>query len=202
MSALGVVAAGAVGYLCGTFPSADLVSRIATRGAVDLRTEGSGNPGAHNAMIVLGARWGALVLGADVLKGFVAGRLGLAIGGGAGAYVAATLAIAGHIVPVWSRFRGGKGVATSAGACAAVFPVYFPIDVAVTVAGAVARRRAPVITRLSTACWIVAAVVWWSLDLPNGWGPAPSFGLVAFSVVSGALILTKFAASPSKLSGA
>jgi glycerol-3-phosphate acyltransferase PlsY len=201
MSALGVIAAGAVGYLCGTFPSADIATRLATRGRVDLRDTGSGNPGAHNAMIVLGTKWGAVVLVGDVLKGFAAGMLGHWIGGGAGAYLAATLAIAGHIFPVWSRFRGGKGVATSAGACAAVFPFYFPVDVAVTVAGAVARRRAPVITRVSCVCWIVAALVWWWFDLPNAWGPQPSLGLVAFAVASSALILAKFAASPSRLTG-
>lgn len=202
MSALGVMGAGAVGYLCGTFPSADIVSRVATRGTVDLRDAGSGNPGAHNAMIVLGTRWGAVVLAGDVLKGFAAGMLGRAIGGDAGAYLAATLAVAGHIYPVWSRFRGGKGVATSAGACAAVFPVYFPFDVGVTVAGAVARRRAPVITGVSCACWVAAAVLWWAFGLPNWWGPEPSFGLVAFSAASSALILTKFAANPSRLTAA
>src|SRR3954466_7206525 len=105
MTALGVIAAGVVGYLCGSFPTADIISRIATRGTVDQRDAGSGNPGAHNAMIVLGTKWGAGVLAGDLLTGFAAGMLGQWIGGDAGAYLAATLAVAGHIYPVWSRFR-------------------------------------------------------------------------------------------------
>src|SRR5438876_7232727 len=115
-----VLAGAAVGYLLGTFPSADVVCGIATRGRVDLRTTGSGNPGGLNAMKVIGKRWGALVILVDAAKGAAAGFVGLAIGGDAGAYSAATAAIGEHIWPVWSRFRGGKGVATSAGSCLAV----------------------------------------------------------------------------------
>ena len=49
MTALSVAAAGAVGYLLGSFPTADIVTRVATKGAVNLRSQGSGNPGATNA---------------------------------------------------------------------------------------------------------------------------------------------------------
>jgi glycerol-3-phosphate acyltransferase PlsY len=196
VSAAGVIAASAVGYLCGTLPSADLAARLATRTStdrIDLRNAGSGNPGATNAAKVLGTGWGIAVLLADIAKGFAAGMIGGALGGDAGAYLAATLSIAGHILPVWSRFRGGKGVATSAGACLAVFPAYFPIDLLVAALGAVAARRAERATQLSGAAWITASVVWWRADLANGWGPEPSFGLVAFAAVSSAMILTKFA---------
>ncbi len=126
----GVLAAGVVGYAAGTFPSADVASRLAGP-ARDVRGEGSGNPGALNAAAVLGPRWGVAVLIADLAKGAAAGALGRALAGDTGAYLAATAAIAGHIAPVWNGFRGGKGVATSAGACLAVFPAYFPIDAGV-----------------------------------------------------------------------
>ncbi|MFI5054261.1 MAG: glycerol-3-phosphate acyltransferase, partial [Acidimicrobiia bacterium] len=63
MSDVGDVAVGlVVGYLIGMFPSADLVTRVATRGAVDLRGMGSGNPGGLNAARVLGKKWGLLVI--------------------------------------------------------------------------------------------------------------------------------------------
>ena len=120
-----------VGYLLGTIPSAGVVAWVATRGEINLREAGSGNPGAINAIKMLGTRWGVVVLVADIVKGTAAGLLGLLIAGDPGAYAAATAAIAGHIFPVWSGFRGGKGVATSAGACLAVFPAYFPIDMLV-----------------------------------------------------------------------
>ena len=136
-----VVVTTAAGYLVGTFPSADLAARFATRGSIDLRAEG-GNPGALNAAQQLGKQWGLAVLVSDAGKGAIAGVLGRAIGGPNGAYTAAGASIAGHIVPVWNGFRGGKGVATSAGACLAVFPVYFPLDASVAAAGAVGSRNA------------------------------------------------------------
>jgi acyl phosphate:glycerol-3-phosphate acyltransferase len=193
-SALRVVAATLTGYLLGTVPSADLATRLAgsTR---SLRDEGSGNPGALNAAAVLGTRWGVAVLSADMAKGAAAGGLGRAIGGDAGAYAAATAAIAGHIAPVWNGFRGGKGVATSAGACLAVFPVYFPIDAAVAAATAVASQRAERSIQVSCAAWTLAAVVWWRRGLPNGWGPAPGPGLAAFAAGSSAMILARFRAA-------
>ncbi len=191
-SPLRVVAAGALGYLLGTIPSADVAARLAG-GEHDVRQEGTGNPGAANAAAVLGSRWGAAVLAADMAKGALAGRAGLAIGGDAGAYVAASASIAGHVYPVWNAGRGGKGVATSAGATLAVFPVYFPVDLGVTVLGALRSRRAEQATRLACAGWVAASVAAWRLGVGNAWGPVPSPGLVGFAVSGSALILAAFA---------
>jgi acyl phosphate:glycerol-3-phosphate acyltransferase len=196
MHGAGVAAAAVVGYLLGSIPSADLASRFATRGGVDLRASGSGNPGATNAAKVLGARWGAAVLVADIAKGVGAGFAGRALGGGAGACVAATLVIAGHILPPWSGFRGGKGVATSAGACLAVFPIYFPIYVGLAAVLAFVSRRSELVARVSGAAWIAAAIAWSVGSWDNGWGPEPGVGLVAFVAVSSVLILGKFALTP------
>jgi acyl phosphate:glycerol-3-phosphate acyltransferase len=193
MHGAGVVAAAAVGYVLGSIPSADLASRFATRGGVDLRASGSGNPGATNAAKVLGARWGAAVLVADVAKGAGAGFAGHALGGDAGAYLAATLVIAGHIFPLWNGFRGGKGVATSAGACLAVFPIYFPIYIALAAMLAFVSRRPELVARVSGAVWIAAAIAWSVGSWDNGWGPETGVGLVAFVGVSTVLILGKFA---------
>jgi glycerol-3-phosphate acyltransferase PlsY len=193
MHGAGVVAAAVLGYLMGSVPSADLASRLATRGGVDLRRTGSGNPGATNAAKILGARWGIVVLVGDMAKGVAAGFVGRALGGDVGAYAGAAMAIAGHIVPPWSRFRGGKGIATSAGACLAVFPVYFPIDLAVAALGVAASHRAERATQASAVVWVGASILWWRASLPNGWGPKPSFGLVVFAVASSAMILLKFA---------
>jgi glycerol-3-phosphate acyltransferase PlsY len=190
-----VVLAALVGYLCGTFPSADLVSRIATRGRVDLRQSGSGNPGGLNAMQQIGTGWGVLVIVVDLLKGTAGALAGWAIGGDSGAYAAATATIAGHIFPVWTRFRGGKGVATSAGACLAVFPAFFPIDAAVAALGTVRTRRPERTILANAVVWIGSSLLWWGADLPNLWGPPPTFGIVAFSVIGTFLILGKFRAS-------
>ncbi len=189
--------AAALGYLLGSFPSADVVARVArsrsTERAVDLRSVGSGNPGALNAAQQLGTRWGLVVLGLDMAKGALAGGAGRWLGGPAGAYAAATASIGGHVAPPWSGFRGGKGVATSAGACAAVFPAYFPIDAAVAAIGAAGSRSAEVSVRVSAAAWITAAVLWWWRQWRNGWGPAPTAGLPLFAIGGSAMILAKFA---------
>ena len=187
-----IVLAALVGYLLGTFPSADLVTRIATRGELDIRAVGSGNPGTLNAMKSIGTVWGIVVLVLDVLKGIAAGVIGRELAGTDGAYVAAAASIAGHIFPVWTGFRGGKGVATSAGACIAVFPLYFPLDAAVAYLTAVRSQRATIGTQVGCVGWVVAAVLWTVFDWPNLWGPAPGPGLVAFSVVGASMILWAF----------
>jgi glycerol-3-phosphate acyltransferase PlsY len=128
-------------------------------------------------------------------KGAAAGFIGRAIVEPAGAYAAATAAIAGHIVPVWSRGRGGKGVATSAGACAAVFPAYFPIDAAIAATAAVSACNAERAIWISSAAWVAAALVWWRRRLPNAWGPTPTAGLPLFALAGAAMILAKFRAA-------
>jgi glycerol-3-phosphate acyltransferase PlsY len=195
-----VALAAAAGYMLGTTPSADLASRFATRGVVDLRQTGSGNPGAINAANVLGKRWGAAVLAADAAKGFAAGMLGRVIGGDRGAYAAVTAVVAGHIAPASRGFRGGKGVATCAGACLAVFPGYFPAALAVTAASAAISHDAERAMQISLVSALGAGGIWWLGRLPNAWGPRPSAGLpITVSVIT-AMVLAKFAATSSSRS--
>jgi len=190
--AVAPLAAATAGYLLGSIPSADIATRLARTDVVDMRAAGSGNPGATNAAAVLGTRWGTAVLVADMAKGAAAGFLGRAVAGPTGAYAAATASIAGHIVPPWSNGRGGKGVATSAGACVAVFPAYFPVDAGVAAAAAVANRNAERTVWVSSAAWIAAAVLWWRRGFPNAWGPPPTAGLPLFSIAGAAMIVAKF----------
>ncbi|MEM9039264.1 MAG: glycerol-3-phosphate acyltransferase [Actinomycetota bacterium] len=191
-----VAAAVVVGYVIGTFPTADLVaSRVS---GADLRSSGTGNPGAANAAQVLGARAGAAVLLGDIAKGVAASVLGRSVGASAGAHLAGSAAVAGHCYPVWSGFRGGKGVATSVGQCLATFPAYFPIDVAVACATAAVPRwtqRAFAATTVSSLCWIAGGVVWWRRGLANAWGPTPSALLPLSAALSSAMIVQRFVAS-------
>ena len=187
-----VLTAAAAGYLIGTFPTAVIVTRLVTRGEVDIRSVGSGNPGGLNTAQVVGKGWGAAVMIIDAAKGFVAGVIGWVIGGPDGAYAGATAAIAGHIFPVWSRFRGGKGVATSAGAVAAVFPAFFPIDAATAALGALGSKNAERAIQIACTVWIVASFVWWLGALPNLWGPEPTVALPVSQTIGALLILGKF----------
>lgn len=106
-------------YLLGTFPSATLVAR---RSGVDVTKEGSGNPGASNVVRLLGWRAGAFVLVLDAAKGAIAAGVGLALAGHRGAWVLGVAAVIGHVFPVWSKFKGGRGVATGAGVFLVVYP--------------------------------------------------------------------------------
>jgi acyl-phosphate glycerol 3-phosphate acyltransferase len=189
------VAAVLAGYLIGTFPTADLVTRLVTRGSVDIRSVGSGNPGGLNTMQSVGTAWGVVVILIDIVKGAVAALVGWAIGGTAGAYAGATAGIAGHIFPVWTGFRGGKGVATSTGAVLVVFPIFFPVDAAAAAIGALGLRNAERAIWVTCPLWIASAIVWWLADLPNLWGPEPTVGLAVFALVSAPMILGKFAAA-------
>ncbi len=185
--------AATAGYLVGTIPSADVAARLASGGTVDLRSRGSGNPGAVNAMEVLGKGWGSAVLAADALKGVAACVAGRRLAGGTGAHVAGTAAVIGHCFPAWTRFRGGKGVAVSLGQCLATFPAYLPVDLAVAWAVGKWSGRALPGTAAASATWVAAGAWWASHRWPNLWGPPPTAALPLASAASSAVILYRFA---------
>ena len=99
---------------------------------IDIRKHGSGNIGAINVLRVMGKKWGYLVFGLDALKGFAAVRIAFLISIAAGSaitrpelvgIVGGLACILGHTFPVWLRFHGGKGVATSAGVLLGLMPL-------------------------------------------------------------------------------
>jgi glycerol-3-phosphate acyltransferase PlsY len=107
------VAALVAAYLLGSIPFSYLVARL--RG-IDVRTVGSGNVGATNVMRSAGRAAGIAAFALDFLKGTAATLLARRLAGIDVAAAAAVAAALGHMHPVWLRFRGGKGVATGAGA--------------------------------------------------------------------------------------
>jgi acyl phosphate:glycerol-3-phosphate acyltransferase len=192
MDAVAFVGVVVLGYLLGTIPFADLVTRVATRGDVDIRRAGSGNPGGFNTFRSVGKGWGVVVVLLDGGKAMLAGLIALVLVGDAAAYAAATAAIAGHIWPVWTGFRGGKGVAAAGGAVLGVFPAFFPLNLVVLASGVAIFRRSRPAMLLGMSAWMVAAVLWTAFDWPNVWGPDPSAGLVVFSVLGAGMVVAKF----------
>lgn len=185
-----------LGYLLGTISTADIVARRMAH--PDLRTQGSGNPGAANAMKVLGAKAGLTVMAGDISKGVAASVVGGALAGPVGAHLAGTASVAGHCYPVMNGFRGGKGVATSVGQCFATFPAYFPIDVGVataTVAVRGWRQRAFAATMVSSGLWVIGGAVWWARGWRNLWGPKPTVMLPVSALLSSAIIAERFLAA-------
>ncbi|MGE5582495.1 MAG: glycerol-3-phosphate 1-O-acyltransferase PlsY [Bacillota bacterium] len=109
-------------YLIGSIVTSDIVTWFKK---VDLRSQGSGNVGATNAFRVMGSFYGALVLVGDALKGIIAVLLGRWLNPFPNfdlAILAGFLVIIGHNWPVFSRFRGGKGIATSLGVISILTP--------------------------------------------------------------------------------
>lgn len=183
-------------YLLGTISTADVVGK--RMAGTDLRSQGTGNPGAANAMKVLGTRAGVAVMAGDIAKGVAACTVGGVLAGPTGAHLAGTASVAGHCYPVMNGFEGGKGVATSAGQCLATFPAYFPIDVGVAAATAAIpawKQRAFAATLASSVCWVVGGIVWWLKGYRNLWGPKPTVMLPVSALLSSAIIAERFLAS-------
>ena len=109
------VTVAALAYLLGSIPFSYVVARAF--GVPDVREVGSGNVGASNVMRSAGVTAGVLAFGLDTLKGTAAVLIALRLDAGASLPpLAALAALLGHVYPVWLGFRGGKGVATGAGA--------------------------------------------------------------------------------------
>lgn len=194
-TALRLAAAAGAGYVAGLLPSASLAAKAA--GAGDIRTLGTGNPGAANAIGQLGKGWGYAVLAGDIGKAIVAARIGRGLAGDTGSHVAATAAVAGHCYPATDGFRGGKGVATSVGQCAATFPAYFVPDLALAaVTGALPwwKQRAHMATTISAVMWTGAATLWWRRGWSNLWGPEPTVALPVAAATTSAMMLQRFQA--------
>ena len=117
------------GYFLGSFPSGVIVSRCA--GVDDIMSRGSGNIGATNVFRVLGAKYGAIVLALDMLKGIIPAYLGSRYFGTLGALVVGMCVILGHNWSIFLKFKGGKGIATTAGVALVAFPKTVAISVVV-----------------------------------------------------------------------
>lgn len=130
-----IILAIVICYLLGNINNALIISKI-KKG--DIREYGSGNPGAMNMFRNYGFRIGLLTLVLDALKGAIACIVGWFIVGGfsftgndIGKYIGALSVIVGHIFPVFLKFKGGKGIASSIGICFVINPLVAAISLAV-----------------------------------------------------------------------
>lgn len=103
-----------IGYLLGSIPSGVLIGKFFY--GKDIRNFGSGNMGTTNTFRVLGKKAGFIVLFMDLLKGSLAALLPFFFHSNANPMLIALSAIIGHVFPIFAGFKGGKAVATSAGA--------------------------------------------------------------------------------------
>src|SRR5205085_11144412 len=164
---------------------------VAKAKGVDIRAVGSGNIGATNVFRILGKPAGITVLLIDALKGFIACRF-VAFGPGAPSemhqMVAGLFAILGHNYTCWLRFKGGKGIATSAGVLLALVPAGFAIAL-------VAFLIVFAISKFVSLSSIIAAIVlpfavWWAGATPK---------MIGLMVVLSAMAIYKHRANISRL---
>ncbi|MBC8002452.1 MAG: glycerol-3-phosphate 1-O-acyltransferase PlsY [Opitutaceae bacterium] len=197
---LGYFGVAIVAYLLGSIPTGYLVARAK---GIDIRSVGSGNIGATNVFRILGRTAGIVVLSVDAFKGWFAvwwlaswvmrhvtssgiqeemARLDYL------RIVAAFSVILGHNYTCWLRFKGGKGVATSAGVLLALFPVVFAINLVVwLVVFAISRY----VSLASICAAITLPVAAWAL----GSGPR----LVTLATIMSVLAIYKHKANIQRL---
>ncbi len=114
-------------YILGSLNFALIISAIKNK---DIRALGSGNPGTMNMLRSLGTGWGVLTFLLDFAKGVTAGLIGMFVFRElrfAAPYVLGFSAMLGHVFPIFSKFKGGKGVATTLGVFAVVQPIAWAV---------------------------------------------------------------------------
>jgi glycerol-3-phosphate acyltransferase PlsY len=159
---LGFATAAVVGYGLGAVNPATLIAHA--RG-VDLRAIGSGNPGAANAGRALGRRTGVVVALLDVAKGAVPAWL-FGLGDHRWGLVAGLLAVLGHITSPYLAGKGGKGVATAAGAILGSHPLWVLVVLATWLVVLGVSRWIALASICAASAVLVTAVVtghdiWW-----------------------------------------
>lgn len=211
------VLAALVGYALGSIPTGYLIGRAK---GIDIREHGSRNIGATNVVRVLGKGPGFFVFFCDALKGWLAVRIALlvamVIGEGlhpsavlevlptynptghfgfnviAAELIAAIACILGHNFPVWLRFKGGKGIATSAGVLLGLMPLAVLVSAGVWALAFFTLRYVSVASMLAAAALPVTVSVLWRTGRADG----ASF---AFSLLAAALAVWRHRSNIARL---
>ena len=156
-------------YLLGAVPFGFLIAR--SRG-IDIRKAGSGNIGATNVFRAVGKGWGALTLLLDALKGLIPaalfplllGRMTQGEPAAGDGVLFACLAIAGHNWPIYLKFKGGKGIATTGGAVIGIAPAAFGVGLATWIVTCLVTRYVSVASILAAAAIPTASWLWFRED--------------------------------------
>lgn len=127
-----------IAYLIGNISPATLLAKAK---GIDIKKEGSGNAGTTNALRVMGKKAAVITLVIDILKGVVAVGIGWLVAGQNGAMFCTLCVMLGHIWPVFLKFKGGKGIATSFGALLTLDPILALIELGIVAFGTLVSKR-------------------------------------------------------------
>jgi glycerol-3-phosphate acyltransferase PlsY len=139
-------------YLLGSIPFGLLIAKAHGK---DLRSIGSGNIGATNVSRALGRKWAYFCFALDVLKGLIPMLATMLIAEPESVHtlclwlVVGCAAILGHVFPIYVKFKGGKGVATSFGVALGLWPYY------------------TMCVLLAAAVWVIVVLVWRYVSLAS-----------------------------------
>jgi glycerol-3-phosphate acyltransferase PlsY len=165
----GMVIYIAAAFLLGSVPFGYLAGRMCGR---DIRKEGSGNIGTTNVFRLLGKGWGTAVFVCDVLKGAVgpwialhSGWVSAPTGADGLAMLSGLAALLGHNYTPFLNFKGGKGIASSAGVLAALVPLSFLCVLTVWVVTFFLSRMVSLASILAAAALPVSALFFY----PGRW---------------------------------
>lgn len=184
-----------VGYFLGSVPTAFLIVR--RQSGVDIRSAGSGNVGGYNAATVTGSTGTGVIVGLlDGLKGLVTalGAWAVAPGDPLIQYAAVTGAIIGHNYPVWLRFKGGRGLATAAGALFGIGVLY---TAAWTLSWVALYKWTKDILRSNVGATVIALILTWAVPASALEfllvRPQPAASYALFTTVLSVIILVSHA---------
>lgn len=118
---LDILLVALISYIIGNFSTSYILGKLIKK--TDIRTKGSGNAGATNALRVFGKKIAILTFLLDALKGVIAVIIGEMIFGYTGGLIAGVFAVIGHDFPIALKFKGGKGIATTIGAATFISPI-------------------------------------------------------------------------------
>ena len=185
------IAVVVLAYLLGSINFAVIFSKVFMK--KDVREVGSGNAGTTNVMRSAGFVPGALTFLCDALKGFVACYVGKMVFqtlsdvrgddlGVLGAYICGLLCMIGHVFPVFFKFKGGKGVATSVGIFSVCAPIAIALGLAVFAVITLATKYVSLASLSATVVVVVTSVIFRLTDGYLAWQIvlAVCMGLIVF----------------------
>ena len=181
-----------VAYLVGSIPFGYLIAKA---NGIDIRQHGSGNIGATNVLRTLGKKWGITCFACDFLKGLFSVWIALGLSGGSSfaGIIGAVACIIGHSFPIWLKFKGGKGVATSGGALFALLPVTALLLLVVWAIVFYATRYVSLASiAVAVALPIIVLISWLT-------GMGADFPLFLFALIVGTLVVWRHRSNISRL---
>lgn len=193
---LPLLIAAVAGYLLGALPFGWLIAR---KFGINIFEHGSKNPGATNVKRVLGEKFGKrgkragdVAFALDVLKGAIAAGWPVLLGGEhlvAMQLTGLVFALIGHSFSCWTRFKGGKGVATSAGGLIVLLPIATVVGVLAWIATFYASRYVSLASIVAAVA--LPAAAWFIPDVP------PAFAILA--TVLGVFVILRHRANVTRL---